>query len=189
MGERSVEHPLVVANRLLADAESAVIADEVADRDGEVSDRIQVAWGRLGLLDRLAVTGLKEVSVVVGSGTESARLDGVVTEVGAGWFSISTATGTALVNVAAVISVSGLGAAARDPETVSAIERARGWTQVLRHFTDQPVVITVQDGSVIKGMVRRVGSDHVDLFVGTDLPTTVTFGAISLVKLLATERM
>lgn len=136
-------------------AESAVLADEVADRT-----RRELA--RIRLVDRLRAGLGREIAVTVsGAGV----LRGVLADCGPEWLLLEE-HGEALVSLRAVLGLSGLGpAAAAGPGSEGEVSARSGLARALRALArDRSEVLCVLvDGSACSGTVQRVGADHVEL--------------------------
>ncbi|MEI6622942.1 MAG: hypothetical protein WCP28_13650 [Actinomycetes bacterium] len=181
------EPPLVAVGRLLADADSNANAEQVLERDAEVSDRIAVIWGRLTLADRLAGSVGAQVTCEVLAGSRSVSVTGAIAGCGDSWLHVRTDTGSSYLNLPALVSVSGIGREVTGRGMVSGPDQSLagrlGWTAVLRTLADdrQRITVTTVDGALRNGYVGRVGADHFDLVAAT--PTCLALAAVAVVRL------
>lgn len=174
---------------LFADLEAQLAAAEAAELAGEVADRSRRELATVRLPDRLRAARGTEITVVVaGLGPTAGRLDAV----GADWLLIAPAQRpAALLPLAAVVSVSGLSAAATPGSPVSA--RLRLGYALRGIARDRAVVrLRLVDGRELIGTIDAVGADFLDLAVhASDEPrradavvaaVTVAFGQLAMVQ-------
>lgn len=153
--------------RLFADLEARLEAEEKAVRDGDVADLVRAEQGRLNLRDRLQAH-LGEV-LALSLGDQS--LEGELLDVGADWVLIKAARGEALIPIAAVQQIAGLSRSVRAEQ--GEVARRLGLGVVLRGLArDRAVVGVLLHGDRrITGTIDRVGADHLDLAAhAADLP-------------------
>jgi hypothetical protein len=152
--------------RLFDDLEAQLAVQERAELSLEVAEHVRAERGQVRLVDRLLLAGGTELSLRVrGVGA----VQGVVSEVGAGWLVLTTTRSgptrrrDLLVPVAAVLSAAGLPVRAERREEVA--QRRLDLRHVLRALSrDRAVVlVTDVDGGRLTGTVDRVGRDHLDL--------------------------
>jgi hypothetical protein len=149
--------------RLFDDVEAQLEAAEQAELAGEVADRTRREIARLRLVDRLRASVGAELQVrVAGAGALSGRLR----RAGEGWLLLSLESGPpAFVVSAAVLTVDGLPAAARDPGSegpvLSRLDLAHALRAVARDRS--AVTVVLRDGTRLDGTLDRVGADFADL--------------------------
>lgn len=148
---------------LFDDLEAQVEAAEAAELHGEVADRTRQELGRLRVVDRLRAAEGHPLSVTVwGLGAVHGRL----LDAGPDWLLLEeTGMREALVPMAAVLSVSGLGPRAGVPLSEGEVGRRLDLRWALRGLARDRagVAVTLRDGSVVTGTLDRVGADHVDV--------------------------
>jgi hypothetical protein len=149
--------------RLFDDLEGQVEQADQAMLAAEVADRTRREMARVRLADRLRMAvGASVVMRVSGLGP----LHGVVEAAGPDWVLLSERAGSeVLVPLRAVLTVTGIGARAAVPGSEGAVEARLGLGYALRRIArDRSVVlVTFADGSVMRGVVDRVGADMFDL--------------------------
>jgi hypothetical protein len=148
---------------LFADLDAEFEAAEAAELDAEVRDRARREVARLHLADRLApAVGHPVVVTVRGAGAVRGRLADAAPE----WLLVSEPPALdCLVPAAAVLAVSGLGAASVEPGTGSRVAARLTLGYALRGLARRrtPVALTLVDGSALDGTFDRVGGDFVEL--------------------------
>jgi hypothetical protein len=155
--------------RLFADLEARLEAEEKAIQEGEVADLIRAEYGQLALRDRLQAHLGEVLTWSLGSGDPC--LTGELLDVGADWVLIRGALGEALIPIAAVQYIGGLSRAAH-PEP-GEVARRLGLSVVLRGLARDRAVVAVQlpGDRWVSGTIDRVGADHLDLAVhAEDVP-------------------
>ena len=148
---------------LFADLEGEFDAAEAAELAAEVDDRTRREVARLRLVDQLRAAIGNPLLVTL---TQFGPLHGRLVDVGADWLLLDESSARqALVPLASVLAISGLGARASEPATESPVVARLGLGYVLRALArDRAVVaITLRDGSHRVGTVDRVGADHVTI--------------------------
>jgi hypothetical protein len=143
--------------RLFADLEASLEAEERAEFEAEVADLARAERSALHLADRIRAQlgdplGLRLV--------DGDAVHGLVAEVGADWVLLTVAATAALVPLAAVVGVEGLGRAAVPPARLRL-----GLPVALRALARDRcyVRISLLGGSDVGGTIDRVGADHLDL--------------------------
>ncbi len=168
--KRRVDDPQNVVRRLLADADSALAADESLERDLEVDDRIRHEWGAIGIIDRIAAHKGQVVRITMrGAGL----VEGYVEDVAVDWIMLTRPGRDTYLMAGAILGARGLSSVARDPHTVKKTDLARNATSLLREFASarSTVSLVLIDGSCLEGTVDRAGADHVELAIHpTDTP-------------------
>ncbi|GAA1254348.1 hypothetical protein GCM10009633_27960 [Janibacter melonis] len=145
-------------DRLFDDLESQLAAQERLELDSEVAERTRVERSKVTLTDRL----VGSTGAVVGAHLLGGRrLEGVLVDVGAGWFVLEARSRPTLVVTGAVVSLSGL--ARRPRSTASARRLTLGYA--LRGVSRDRRVVHVHDvgGGLTTGTIDGVGADVVDV--------------------------
>jgi hypothetical protein len=149
--------------RLFDDLEAQVETAGQRDLATEIADRTRREVARIRLADRLRAARGHEVSCrVLGAGSVAGRVAGVGPE----WVLLVESTGCeALVPLAGLTSVGGLGLRSTVPGTEGLVGARLGLGHVLRGIARDrsPVGVTLVDGSALGGTVDRVGSDFVEV--------------------------
>ena len=148
---------------LFADLEAQAELLAHRDRADEVGERSRIELGRITGLDRLrpALGATVSVSAVGGE-----RVDGVLRKVGAQWLLVEEQQGReAIVVLAAVLSVAGLGRSAADPGSVGVVESRLGLRSALRGLARDRAAVRVHliDAHELDGTIDRVGADFFEL--------------------------
>ncbi|HEX2362607.1 MAG TPA: hypothetical protein VHI11_11080 [Jiangellaceae bacterium] len=166
--------------RLFDDLEAQVEQADQALLDSEVADRTRREIARVRLTDRLrASVGATVVLRLSGAG----QLAGTVEAAGPDWVLVAERTGTeTLVPLAAILGVTGLGPQAAVPGTEGAVGARLGLGYALRRIARDrsSVVVTLSDGSVVRGLVDRVGADAFDLTESDPPPASTGAGPAGL---------
>lgn len=153
-------------DELFADLEAQAEAWQLAERDAEVAELTRLETSRLRLASRLDAAAGAPVRVRCLGGTV---LSGRIGRSGPGWLLLDEEAGReALLPVAAVTSVAGLGRLAGAPSAGgSRVDLAPGWGSVLRAVARDRSVLRVglTDSTVLDGTLDRVGADYVELAV------------------------
>lgn len=145
--------------RLFDDLQGQFAAADSADLAGEVSERTRIEQSRVHLADRLrAGLGLP---VTIGCGGE--QLEGTLLRVTPNAVLLELTTGEAVVLLAAVTSVSGLGRAVAEPAGV--VDSRSSVRQLLRAIAADraPVQVRLTDGTDVTGTIDAVMADAVEL--------------------------
>lgn len=150
-------------NALFADLEAQLDAVRAEERSGEVAERTRREVGRLRLVDRLrAARGVPVVMRLQGAGVVA----GAVADVGADWVLVEEQDGrAALVALATVVALSGVGSRSELPGSEGEVERRFDLRFALRKLVRDRTVVEVAlvDGTTVAGTFDRVAADHLDL--------------------------
>jgi len=148
---------------LFDDLEAQVEQADAAELASEVADRTRRELARIRLIDRLrASIGADLVCGTSGAGSVAGRL----LDVGPDWLLLGERPHRdSLLPVAAVLSVSGLGARAAEPGSEGKVAARLGLAHALRALARDRSVVTcvLVDGSALSGTLDRVGADFFDL--------------------------
>lgn len=150
-------------DELFADLEGQLAATEVADLEAEIADRTRAEVARMRLVDRLRAASGHRLSVVLPA---RQLLSGRLAGVGPDWLLLTeTPDREALVPLAVVLSVTGLGRRSAAPGSEGAVASRLGLTWALRGLARDrsPVTLGLVDGSSWAGTLDRVGADFVEL--------------------------
>jgi len=149
--------------RLFDDLEAEYDAAAAAELESEVATRARGEMARLRLVDRLRpATGHPLVVQTAGSITVRGTLSGV----GPDWLLLTEGAGVeVLVPLAAVHSITGLGARSMEPGSEGQVAARLALGHALRGIARRraAVAVTLADGSVVHGTLDRVGADFVEL--------------------------
>ncbi len=149
-------------SRLFADLEAQAEAADEADLAAEVAERSRREAALVHLHDRLAGAHGARVTVHLNG---AGPVHGVLVDGGVDWVLLEEPGATeVVVPLAAVLGVSGVGAATAPPDD-SVVGRRLDLRWVLRGLARSrtAVRLVLVDGSVLPGTLDRVGADHVDL--------------------------
>lgn len=148
---------------LFDDLEGQVAAAEAAELAGEVAERSRLALGELCVVDRAIASRGHPVAVTVhGAGV----VRGVLRDAGVDWLLVDEpGHREALVPLAGVLGVTGLGAASQAPGSEGEVARRLDLRRALRGLARSRagVALSLVDGSAVHGTLDRVGADHVEL--------------------------
>jgi hypothetical protein len=149
--------------RLFADLEARLEAEERAAAEGDLADLVRAEYGQLTLVDRLSAHVGAALTWSIGS--VPGPVAGDLIDLGADWALVRTARGDVLIPLGAVRSISGLSRAARPVQ--GEVARRLVLTVVLRGLARDRAVVTVQlrDEHPVTGTIDRVGADHCDLAI------------------------
>jgi hypothetical protein len=148
---------------LFDDLDAQAEALSTADRAAEMADRGRFETGRLTLVDRLLpAIGATVQLRCAGALSVTGRLGRVHPE----WLLLAEDAGReALVAVAALVSIGGLGRGSAAPGSQSAVDARLSLRQALRAIARDrsSVRIHLIGGGVLDGTLDRVGADFVEL--------------------------
>ncbi len=166
---------------LFDDLEQQAEGLALGERDAEVAELRPAEYAQVGLDARLfASVGHRLVLGVAGVGTVEGRLH----RVGDGWCLLGSGVQEWLVRLPAVLSLRGLAAGASAPGARPVTARL-GLGSALRGLAraGQEVALHRTDGSVLRGVLGRVGADFVELPVGDPgVLEVVPFAALAAVS-------
>lgn len=168
-------HPEDLVSALEADLSALAAADADLERDTEVAERTRVERASISLADRLrGATG--RVGLVLRGG---AHPSGTVEDVGDGWVLVLGPRGESLVTLCAVLTVTGLGRAARfagplDERSITSV--LRGWCR-----DRSEAALHLVDGTTVRGVVAAAYADHVDVTTECGVPVAVPLEAVAVV--------
>lgn len=158
-----------VANRIdavLADLGGQLEAAEAAELAGEVEDRTRREAALINAVDRLRAAVGRPLRVITAEGA----LRGDLLDVGPDWLLLHQGPGpassaAAVVPLAAVLAVSGLGSTAVASVTVGPVANRLDLRHVLRGIVRDrtPVRLVVRDGQCYGGVLNRAGADFVEV--------------------------
>lgn len=168
---------------LFADMEAQLDAAAAADLVVEVAERTRVERATIPLADRLRAARGATVVVRTRGGEQ---IEGILADSAAQWVRLDTAGRAALVPLAALTGLRGLGRHAVPAPGV--VERRLTLGHALRALArDRTVLQLATDGGDLAGRVERVGADHLDLLAGHGAAHggelwTVPFSAVRVVR-------
>lgn len=146
-------------------------------RDAEVAELRRAEYAQVDLAARLhGSIGARLRLEVLGVGA----LEGTLAGAGQGWLLLVAAQQEWVLDLSAVLGLRGLTARSVPPQARSLTARL-GFVSALRRAAGgrDEVVLHRRDGSVVRGLVGRVGADFVEVSVGSGVevvPTTVLAG-------------
>ena len=155
-------------DELFGDLEAQWAAEARRDLDAEVADRTRRERAAIGLVDRLAAAGARQLTVSL---VDRTRLTGRVVDVGAGWLLLgragpASAPGVGVVRPAlipfpAITGVVGLGPQADQVRS----GRRFGFGYALRGLSRDRAVVSVGDASGLSctGTIDAVGKDFLEV--------------------------
>lgn len=148
---------------LFADLEAQAAALAQEQRAAEIDERTRAEIGALGLRERLrAAIGTALRLRLVGGAT----IAGELRRVGPDWLLIDEGAGReALLAIAALASIRGLGRYSAVPGSAGAVESRLGLRSALRGIARDRCAarVLLVDGSTIDGTVDRVGADFLEV--------------------------
>ncbi|HZY75170.1 MAG TPA: hypothetical protein VFE40_02550 [Jatrophihabitantaceae bacterium] len=150
---------------MFADLEAQADALEVAERAGEVDERVRAELGTLTLLDRLRPAIGSPVRLRTAGG---GVVVGTVSRAGPDWVLLDQDNGReALVRLGAVTAIGGLGRLTAAPDSLDPVTARLGLWFVLRRIARDrsPLTVRLTDGSTLHATVDRVGADFVEAAV------------------------
>jgi hypothetical protein len=148
---------------LFDDLEAQVEAAEAAELQAEVADRTRREHALIGLVDRLRESAGHPLALSIwGAGAVHGRL----LDAGNDWLLLEeVGAREALVPLAAVLAVTGVGARSAAPGSEGEVGRRLDLRWALRGLARDRagVSVVLRDGATLSGTLDRVGADHVDL--------------------------
>ncbi|HEY2042683.1 MAG TPA: hypothetical protein VGH11_08405 [Jatrophihabitans sp.] len=150
---------------LFADLEAQASQLAAAARGAEVEERGRIEVGTIGLVDRLRPALGAAITLRCRAGV---TVTGCIRRVNLQWLLIAEDGGReALVPIAAIVAVSGLGRLSAVPNTMGPVESKLGITHALRGVArDRSAVrMLLADSTVLDGTLDRVGADFVEVSV------------------------
>jgi hypothetical protein len=149
--------------RLFADLEAQAAAADAAEVAGEVAERTRMEVAALRLVDRLRAATGHPVRLSCLGGEQVA---GTLARTGADWVLVAERSDRdALVPVAAVTGVAGLGAVSATPGSEGRVGARLGIGYALRGVARDrsAAAVSLVDETRIVGTVDRVGADFVEI--------------------------
>lgn len=149
---------------LVDDLQQQADGGTLGARDAEVAEQSRAEYAQVDLAGRaLASIGRRLLVAVAGVGP----LDATLRRAGTGWWLLDDGRQEWLVPVGAIGSVRGLMSRAVAPE-VRPVTSRLGLASALREVAEARVeaVLHGTDGSVVRGVLERVGADFVEARVG-----------------------
>ena len=176
---------------LFDDFEAQLASAAEREQEAHVGELVGAEQAGVGIVERLRGHGGAPVELLLRAGV---RFRGRISQLADGWLVIEAAQHSALVPLAAVVTVSGLGRGARSE--ASAVRRSLSLASGLRALArDRAVVSCLADGGagephLVAGTVDTVGRDYFELAVRRDDPWSspaaatvlVPFGALIAVR-------
>jgi hypothetical protein len=148
---------------LFDDLEAQAVVLDQAERAAEVEERTRGEVGALGLRDRaLAALGAPIRLRALGG----VAVRGDLGRVGPDWLLVDEGAGReAIVAVAALVGVLGLGRYSTVPGSVGVVESRLGLRQALRGVTRDRSAVRLQltDATTVDATIDRVGTDFVEV--------------------------
>jgi hypothetical protein len=149
--------------RLFADLEARLEAEERATTDADVVDLVRAERARLAVRDRLRAH--LDESLIWSLVSVGEPLPGRLLDVGSDWVLIESRSGEMLIPIGAVQGIEGLSRMAA-PDS-SEVARRLGIGVILRGLSRDRAVVSVRlpADQWVTGTIDRVGADHVDIAV------------------------
>lgn len=146
---------------VLADLEQQAHGLHLREREEDVAALAAVEQGRVTVEERVHGSLGRQVRVRIAGGE---ALTGEVGAAGRGWVALEVGVRTWWLRLAAVATVTGLGARALVEEARPAAARL-GIGAPLRSLAERraPVVVLLRDGTRIDGTIVRVGADFLEV--------------------------
>ncbi|CAN5816250.1 hypothetical protein BH20ACT6_BH20ACT6_10450 [soil metagenome] len=149
--------------RLFDDLEAEAVELAALDRDAEICERTRAEVAAVRWLDRLRGSLGAPVTLEL---LAAGPVRGTVRYVGPDWVLLDEVPGDALVRVAAVLAVEGTGRSAPAESATVPMTWGAAWRRLA---AEQAVVRLVRvDGGTLRGTVRQVGADFVEIDRGAD---------------------
>lgn len=150
-------------DELFDDLAGEAAALDLAERAGEVAERTRAEVGQIDLVARIRPAVGAPVKVRCRG---ELQLSGQLSRVGPDWLLLDEDTGReALVPVAAIVSIGGLGRLSAVPGSEGVVGARLGLRSALRAVARDRSVVAAHliDGPVLSGTLDRVGADFVEL--------------------------
>lgn len=146
--------------RVLADLEQQAHGLHLRERDEDVAALLPAEHARVDLEARLHAAVGRRLTVRHRGG---GRVDGVLDQVGRGWFSLGVGSRSWLLLTPSVLTVAGLGERAL-VEEARPVSARLGPAAPLRDLAERriPCLLLLRDGTRLEGRLTRVGADFVD---------------------------
>lgn len=148
---------------LFDDLEGQAAALYEADREAELADRSRAEYAKVGLATRLVASVGRRVTLdALGAG----RIEGLLDRHGDGWVLLRGERQDWIVRTAAVTTVAGASPRSVPEVAWSPLQRL-GLGSALRRLAEEGerCVVHLVDGAAHEGVVRRAGSDFLELAV------------------------
>lgn len=169
---------------LFDDLEAQVEAADQAELDAELRDRARAEQARLRTVDRLRAAVGSELDLRLRGGF---RERGRLLRVGPDWLLLAPEDGReTVVPAAGVLVIGGLGRGAVEPGSEGALAARLDLRHVLRGIARDRsrVVLGLDGGALLSGVLLRVGADHLDVGerVRAPEPQVVPLHGVSVVR-------
>ena len=152
----------------------------LADRAAAVSELSLSTYAEVELSARLhASVGSPLQLFLRGGGT----VDGTLARAGQGWVLLQAAAGEVVVVVAAILRVRGAVERAVPAEARCLTSRL-GLGSALRQLAEsrEQVAVTLVDGAVVRGRIRRVGLDFAEVVTDAGAAELLPFDALAVLR-------
>lgn len=150
-------------DELFDDLQAQAAAMTAAEVDAEVSERARIEAAKLTLQNRLGAAADSQLRLTCRG---DLTITGTVGHLGSEWLLIDEGTGReALVHLAAILVVTGLGRLSRPDASFGHVGRRLGLSSTLRAIGRDRSGVRVHlcDGTVLDGTIDRVGADFFEL--------------------------
>ncbi|HET7734704.1 MAG TPA: hypothetical protein VFK52_01910 [Nocardioidaceae bacterium] len=167
--------------RELDDLELQAEGLHLAERDATVAELSQSTYAEVALVDRLHASVGLPVTLVLSGGTV---VEGVVSRAGRDWLALVQGRVEYVARLGAVVRVRGASARAV-AEEARGVTAKLGLGSVLRQVArdGRQVALTGTDGLVLRGSVRRVGRDFLELELEGGGVELLGFGGLAVLRL------
>lgn len=142
------------------DAAARLLAEERAEVDDEVAERVRAEWATARLADRWRASVGRPVSASL---LGDHRVDGCVADAGEGWVVVDASSRPRVLNTGAVVWVEGLADAVAGPGGEVTGRLGPGHALRALAATRRTVRVLVVDGTAVEGTLVRVLNDAVDV--------------------------
>ncbi len=170
---------------LFGDLDAALTAEDAADRDDEVADRVVAERGRLRMIDRLRPALHQAGPDVVLRARGHQPLRGRVTALGADWVVLTGARSEEwLVPLGQVSWLRGLGPESAEPGWEGLVGARQTLRLALRRLLREgdPVTAATTEGDMMTGVITTVAGDHLELRLPESEPVILTLAALAYVS-------